>query len=82
MPAQMGLTFFGSKKQFSNKILQIYLHPTSLALMCRYSVCCRVYVTYTKAFKPTPFKALSLVKRLHDTFNHLSNNVFINDGKC
>jgi len=49
--------------------------------MCRYSACCRVYVTYTKAFKPTPFKALSLEKRLHDTFNHLSNNVFINDEK-
>ena len=78
----MGLTFFGSKKNFFNKILQIYLHPTPLDLIYRYSVCCRVYVTYTQAFIPTPFKALSLEKRLNNRINLLINNVFAMDRKC
>lgn len=39
-------------------------------------MCCRVYVTYTNAFIPTPFEALSLDKRLYNTFNQLNNDLY------
>ena len=81
IPLAYALTFFGSKKHFSNKILKIYLHPTPFELRCMYSMCCRVYVTYIFSFKPTPFGAFSLKKRLKDWLNHQINNVFAIDRK-
>ena len=78
----MGLTFFGTKNNSLIKFCKITYILHLLVLICRYSVCCMVYVTYTRAFIPTPFKALSLGERLYNTFNQLNNNVFTNDIKC